>query len=131
MPRKLRIPELELKILQHLWDLNDCATVQDVLDNWKGLNELRYTTILKKLQIMEKKGLVRHEKAGRAYKYIPLISRKEVIRKSIEDVLRGMFAGSKVAFVNALFEDRDLTKEEINQLKALIEKKEEELDGSN
>lgn len=126
MAKHPRIPELELKILQRLWDHRNSASVQEVLDSWDEQDTPGYTTILKKLQVMEEKGLVKHKKAGRAYLYIARLSRNEVYRDRIDRIVRGFFGGNKVEFVNAFFNERDLSLDEIRQVKEIIEKKERE-----
>ena len=126
MAKEPRIPELELKILQRLWDLGDSASVHEVLENWSEPDTPGYTTILKKLQIMEKKGLVRHKKAGRAYTYIARVSRSKVSRNRVNRLLHGLFGGNRVEFVNTFFNEEDLSLDEIRQVKEIIERREQE-----
>ena len=76
--KPISVPELELKILTVLWEAERASSVQEVLDDWDGISP-GYTTVLKKLQVMEEKGLVCHEKAGKSYLYAPTVSRDEVI----------------------------------------------------
>ncbi len=64
---KKKVAELELKILGYLWEMDNIASVQEIIDRWKEKEKPGYTTILKKLQVMEKKELVRHEKFGKAF----------------------------------------------------------------
>ena len=128
---KKRVAELELKILNRLWNLNNRGTVQEVIDSWADPEKPGYTTILKKLQIMEGKGLIKHEKQGRAYIYIPLISKKDVSKNRIEDILKGVFSGNKLDFAHAFFKDTNLTKDELIEIKKMLNEKEKEgKDGS-
>jgi predicted transcriptional regulator len=124
---KKKITDLELKILQRIWQIQNRACVQEVLDSWKGGNKPRYTTILKTLQIMEKKGFVTHEKEGKAYKYIPTVTQKEISRKRMNEILNGFFSGNKPAFVNRFISDNDLCLEEIEKIKKLLDEKEKEV----
>ncbi len=115
-----KIPELELKILQVLWHNNNRGSVQDIIDTWIGASIPGYTTVLKKLQIMEGKGLVTHEKKGRAYIYITCISKNEVSKSKIHNMLSTLFLGSKMDMVGAFFADTKMTKEELSQIKEMI-----------
>lgn len=60
--------ERELDIMSVLWKEGSgtVAEVKDELDDGAG-----YTTVLKMLQILEGKGMVRHKREGRAYRYSP------------------------------------------------------------
>ena len=74
----------EMDVMSVLWDLGS-ATVNEVsaqLDD-----DLAYTTVLTVLRILESKGLVGHEREGRAHRYHPLLARREAGR-SVLDRLR-------------------------------------------
>ncbi|MCK4542096.1 MAG: BlaI/MecI/CopY family transcriptional regulator [Spirochaetales bacterium] len=119
---KKRVADLELKILNRLWEMDNSGTVQDVIDSWMEDEKPGYTTILKKLQIMEGKGLIRHEKQGKAYSYIPLISKKDVSRNRIENLLTGVFSGNKLDFAHAFFEDAGLSKDELAEIRKMLDR---------
>ncbi len=123
--------ELELKILQYIWSMDNCAAVQQILDAWTEEKKPGYTTILKTLQIMEKKNLVSHRKEGKAYKYIPLISRKEVYGVRIGDIVNGLFGGSKPEFINTFIGTQKISMNDLEEMKRIIKEKEKELEGEN
>ena len=126
MDNKMKIPDLELKILQALWKNSNKASVQQIIDIWNESPVPGYTTILKKLQIMEEKKLVGHEKAGRAFNYLPLVSKDEVSQNKIGNMLTTMFQGNKLDMVGAFFADAELTTEELDKIKEMISKQESE-----
>ncbi len=128
---KRKVAELELKILGHLWELDNSATVQEIIDKWKEKEVPGYTTILKKLQVMEKKELVRHEKFGKAYKYIPVVSRKEVSRSRFDELLSSVFSNNRMEFAHAFFDDSNLSMEELKDIKKMIEDKEKDAYDGN
>ncbi len=121
---KPTIPDLELKILQVLWKNNNKGSVQDIIDSWPYPPAPGYTTILKKLQIMEGKNIVSHEKAGRSFNYIPLISKEEVSKSKINSMLSTLFQGNRLDMVGAFFADTKLTKRELIQIKEMVDKQE-------
>ena len=125
MDRKVKIPELELKILQVLWKLGDSSSVQEVIDDWAPKPAPGYTTVLKKLQIMEKKGLVVHEKAGRAFKYHPTLTRDEVSHSRIEDMLSTLFQGNRLDMVGAFFSGTDLSADELSEIRKMLDQREQ------
>lgn len=112
---KINVPELEMKILKLMWDLKDPAAVQDIIDNWDEPKP-GYTTILKKLQVMEKKELVDHVKEGRSYRYFTLIQKSQVTATKFKSLLSDLFGGNKMEMAAAFVKDTGMTKEEISSL---------------
>jgi BlaI family transcriptional regulator, penicillinase repressor len=123
--------KLELRVLRAMWQTGERATVRDVIAAWDGAEKPGYTTVLKTLQIMEVKEMVRHERHGRAYRYIPAVPREEFARTKVAELLRGLFGGDRLTFANALVDELDLSTEEIRSLKRILSAKEKEKqDGS-
>ena len=119
----ISVPELELRILGVLWDAHETLSVQEVLDRWPR-DSPGYTTILKKLQVMEQKGLVSHHRSGKSYLYAPEVSRAEVTRWKLGDLLSQLFRGDKMRMMHAFLKESDLTKEEIEEMRRLIDETE-------
>jgi len=129
--QKKKASELELKILGHIWNLSNQATVQEIIENWDDLDKPGYTTILKKLQIMEKKGFVRHEKYGKAYKYIPIISKHEISHSRLEELLHNVYSNNRIDFAHAFFDDTNLSKKDLQEIRKMIDLKEQEKNNDN
>ena len=127
MPKNWKLPELELMILRQLWSLRNRASVQEVLSAWEDKKVPLYTTILKKLQVMEAKGLVKHEKEGKAYKYIPLVSREEVSRGSLRSLIRNFFSRNKLELFHAFLDETELDSREIKLIRQMLVDKEKEV----
>ena len=122
----MKLSELELKIFKHIWTIGEKATIQEILDSWEDEPLPQYTTILKTLQILEQKGLVGHEKSGRAFKYVPLVSKKEAMDSNVGNIVKTFFDGSKLAFAQSFLGDNKFSDREIKELKKLLTEKERE-----
>ena len=122
----MKLSDLELRIFTHIWELGGNATIQEVLDSWAEEPKPQYTTILKTLQILEAKRLVGHEKQGRAYRYIPLISKKEAMHSNLGGILKTFFGGDKLAFAQTFISDNDFSASELTELKRMLAQKEKE-----
>ncbi len=112
--------ERELEILKILWQ-QDRATVRQV---WRKLSgedkELSYTTVLSLLQNMEKKGLVGHQAAGKAYLYFPEASRGETFRMLAGRFLEKVFDGAMDEYLVHALDWRSVSLEELDRLEAMI-----------
>lgn len=122
----MKFSDLELKILRAIWGLGDGATVQEILDHWQEKDIPKYTTVLKTLQIMQEKKIIRADKAGRAYRYVPLVKKEEASKNTIATVIRNFFNNDKLALAQAFLGDNEFKKEELEQLKKMIAEKEKD-----
>lgn len=120
----MKIADLELKILSVLWKLNKASSVQNLINNWPDQVEPGYTTVLKKLQVMEKKGIVGHQKNGKAYDYFPLVKKEDVSRSRFSEMLCRIFHGNKIEMVSSFLKRSDFTQEELAELKKMINRME-------
>jgi predicted transcriptional regulator len=70
-----RLGELERKVMDQLWaSMEQPRTVREVAEH---LPSHAYTTILTVLDRLERKGLVRRQRDGRAHRYTAAASREE------------------------------------------------------
>lgn len=123
-----KLTDSEMKIMKILWNNNEGSSIYDVLMKWEDSNQKPgYTTVLKTLQIMEKKGIVSHEKSGRNFIYFPEVTRDESMVYSIRKLLDTFFNGKNVMLANALIANNGFTKEELSEIREMIDKKETEI----
>jgi len=76
------------------------ATATDVME---GLADApSYSAVRALLRILEQKGHIRHEEAGRAYVYMPLVRRADARQSALSHLLRTFFDNSAEQAVAAL-----------------------------
>lgn len=116
--------EAELAILNVLWELGP-STVRTVHEQLAD-NHTGYTTILKMLQIMYRKGLVRRDDSERAHVYEPVFSKDETQRQLTRDLVQRAFDGSASQLVlQALGNNPRTTPEELAEIRQLLARLEE------
>ena len=111
----------ESEIMRVLWE-KQSATVHEVVAALP--RAVAYTSALTVLQILEKKGYVRHEphpEGGRAHVYQPLVPATKARRLHVRDLVDRLFAGQTAPLVVGLLEDEALTTEELERMRAVIE----------
>ena len=121
-----RLTPLELEIMQVLWETG-AANVQTVQQRLK--RELAYTTVQTMLNILHRKGKVKRSLKDRAYFYKPAVSRRQVVRQTVNDLVEHLFGGSVENLVMSLVETKHLTAEKMNRLNELLKESEEESDA--
>ncbi len=110
----------ELEALKILWDRGD-STVREIAEALNGEAErLAYTTVLSLLQVMEQKGLVRHKRAGKAYRYGARVQRDSTCRRLAGRFLDDVFDGAMDEYLVHALRARDLTADELTRLETMI-----------
>ena len=109
---KLSLSNMEWKLMNRLWDDAPLSLMEltHALEPETGWSKHTVITMLGRL---EAKGAVRWEQAGRARNYFPVVSREEARREETAGFLDRVYGGRLGLMVNALVEDRALTKEDI------------------
>jgi len=116
----------ELQILQVLWERGP-STVREVHEALQEEKALGYTTVLKLMQIMTAKGLVRRDENQRAHVYQAQQPAEKTKRQFAADVLQRVFDGSaRELMLHALASQRS-TRQEIEELRNLLDEHERNL----
>ncbi|WP_395295639.1 BlaI/MecI/CopY family transcriptional regulator [Kitasatospora hibisci] len=71
-----QLGELENAIMTRVWQWNRPVTVREVLLDLQSERDIAYTTVMTVLDKLHRKGWLRRERAGRAYRYEPVSSRE-------------------------------------------------------
>jgi BlaI family penicillinase repressor len=122
--------ESELAILNVLWTTGP-STVREVQNILNRTRKSGYTTVLKLLQIMTKKRLVRRDESNHAHVYVTNYSKQETQRRLLDDLLKKAFGGSSVQLASTLFDADRLSKSEFEKLRnKIIELRKKESDSS-
>jgi len=110
----------EAKVMEILWERGPLSAkeISLIAADSIGWNKNTTYTVIKKL---EAKGFIRRDEPG--FVCTPLVSQQEVQKKEASTLLNKVFGGSKKALFSALLEDEKLTDKEIEELRALIDKK--------
>lgn len=122
MPRSQSaiLTEAELRLMDVLWRKGS-ATVHDVLQALPKKSPLAYNSVLTTIRILEKKGYVKHVKAGRAHVYVPRIGREDASRSEIRHLVSRFFANSHELLVLNILDDKDIDSEELKRLRQLLD----------
>lgn len=108
--------DLEATVMERAWDREDGLTVREVFEELAETRQIAYTTVLSTMDNLHRKGWVRREREGKAYRYWPTMTREE----RSANLMRAAFsAGGDTEAVLAFFVQQ-MTVEESAQLKAAL-----------
>ena len=124
----VRLTASEWNILNCLWEHSPQTVMQLVGELEKTVGWARSTTITT-LHRMEAKGLVRCERAGRGTAYVPLVERDRAALAETRSFLDRVYQGSVGLMMSAMARQEGLSREQIAQLRAILDQAEQEAEG--
>jgi predicted transcriptional regulator len=82
-----RFGELEAVIMDRLWERGRPTLVREILDDLSDDRALAYTTVMTVMDNLHRKGWLRRERDGRAWRYEPTGSRSGYTAALMKDAL--------------------------------------------
>lgn len=116
------LPEItraQEEILKAVWEIENGA-VADILEKIPEPKPA-YNTVATVIKVLEKKGYIGHRTYGKTNVYYAKVSRKEYGNIVLKDTFTGLFKGSLNQMVSPLIRNREITLEELEELKGIIE----------
>ena len=112
--------DAELDLLRVLWDRGP-STVREVHDVIAPARPIGYTTVLKQMQVMHRKGLVSRVERYRSHVYQARQSRMQTQRQLAGVMLRQVFQGSAHGLLQSALAGRKVGREELAEIRKLLE----------
>jgi BlaI family penicillinase repressor len=117
--------DAELEILNVLWAHGPC-TVRQVHDLLESDPPRGYTTVLKLLQIMSDKGLVRRDERQRAHIYEAALSNEEARGSLLGRLMEKAFDNSSSQLILQALATRPASAEELAEIRRMLDRMEGE-----
>ena len=112
--------DAELEILTVLWSIGP-ATVRDVYDVIQRRRQAQYSTILKFMQIMAEKGLVKRNETARTHVYSAVAGEEQTQQQLVKDLVDRAFGGSAAQLVLRALSAEGATDAEVREIRKLID----------
>ena len=119
-PKLPRPTDAELEILAVLWSTGP-ATVRQVYEQISRRRPAQYSTILKFMQIMADKGLLRRDEEQRAHVYEAARPREWTQQQLAGHLLDRAFSGSAKALLIGALSARKTSKSELAEIRKLLD----------
>lgn len=123
--KRINLSDGEWSIMNELWETAP-RTITQLTAALKKSTGWSKHTIITMLGRMESKGAVRYEEGIRAKQYYPAVERTETVLGETESFLEKVYSGSLGLMVNTMVEKNSLSKEEIDELYAILKRAGEE-----
>ena len=116
----MQISEAESVVMDVLWQQQPCAA-EDVFMALAGTQEWQEATIKTLLNRLLKKGAITATKDGRRYLYLPVLRREDWVLGESQGLLERLFDGRVAPLVAHFSEHRKLSKNDIAELRKLLD----------
>lgn len=117
----MELTKAEEQVMQILWKLKK-AFVKEIISEFKEPKPA-YNTVSTIIRILEKKQFVSHESFGKTYRYYPLVEEDEYKKKSLNKMIKSYFNNSYKNLVSFFSKDENLTIEEMEEIKKMIDER--------
>ena len=120
---KLQITDAEFCIMKTLWEIEPC-TSSEIVEKVSKKQEWNDKTIRTLINRLVSKGAVKAEKTdSKAFTYSSLISEKDYIKVENNNFINKLYGGSVKLMLASFVENNNLSDEEIQNLKNILEGK--------
>jgi len=117
--RRMQLSKSEEELMNILWK-QKTAFMKDLLEAYEEPKPAT-TTIATLLKRMTDKGFVSYKSLGRSREYYPLVKKKDYFAKHVNGLIKNFFNDSASQFASFFTQETQLTQEELEDLKALID----------
>lgn len=112
-----KISDAELEILEVLWEAGEALNANEIRLRLNAKKDWERTTILTLIRRLLDKGVIAQEKRE-VYYYITCVERSDYVKEETKSFLNKFFKGNARNLAAALIEDEDLSREDIEELRA-------------
>jgi predicted transcriptional regulator len=117
---EIKLGKVQLHIMQFLWEKGQ-ATAREISDHLSEQHSLSHSTIQSLLRKLEKKGAIQHSERERVFLFSPVAKQDEVTVSTTREFLNRVFQGSASGLVSHILEHEKFSKDELDQLRQLID----------
>lgn len=123
------LTKAEEQVMQVMWQIEK-GFVNDVLDRFQDPKPA-YNTVSTIIRILERKGFIGHKAFGKTHEYFPLITKKEYTKGFFSGMMKNYFSNSYQSLVSFIARDKNLSIQDMEDIKKLMEDEIEKLKSGN
>ncbi|NLY82813.1 MAG: BlaI/MecI/CopY family transcriptional regulator [Clostridiales bacterium] len=120
-----QISDAEWKVMKIVWD-KPPYTAKQVIEELSSSSDWQPKTVKTLLSRLVKKGVLGYDTQDRSYLYYPLFKEEECIREESYSFLERVYNGSLNLMLTNFIKEGELTEDEIDELKKILDQKKSE-----
>ena len=115
----MQLSKTEEDLMNHLWKL-ERAFMKDLLEVYPEPKPAN-TTVATLLKRMADKGFINYKSYGNSREYYPLVKKEDYFSKHVNGLIKNFFNNSSSQFASFFTKETNLTKEELEDLRTIID----------
>ena len=115
----MKLSKTEEQLMEVIWQ-HGRVFMKEIIDSYPDPKPAT-TTIATLLKRMQDKGFVGFELYGNSRQYYPLVKKEDYFSKHVNEIIKDFFGNSALQFASFFTQSSDLTKEELEDLKKIVD----------
>jgi len=115
----MQLSKAEEQLMQYLWKRNK-AFMKDLLEDFSEPKPAT-TTVATLLKRMSDKGFISYNTIGKSREYYPLVRKSDYFSKHVNGLIKNFFNNSASQFASFFTKETDLSNEELEELRKIID----------
>ena len=115
----MNLSKSEEQLMEIIWQ-QEKVFMKDILDSYPEPKPA-VTTVATLLKRMQEKGVINYRVFGNSRQYFPLIKKADYFKKYVNNIVKDFFGNSGLQFASFFATSDNLSKKELEELKAIIE----------
>ncbi|MDO4550336.1 MAG: BlaI/MecI/CopY family transcriptional regulator [Planctomycetia bacterium] len=111
-----KLPDSEFEIMKVVWTNDPPVTTNTIMESLGKEKDWKAATVISLMLRLVERGFLRTEKHGKERTYYPLIERDAYLKFETGNFLRQFHENSFFSFVNTLYNDKNLTESDLDDL---------------
>lgn len=117
----MQLSNSEEQLMNHLWNLGS-AYMKDLIQQYDDPKPAQ-TTVATLLKRMQEKGYIDYVREGRSRKYNALVSKQDYVSGRFKGFVKSFFDDSSAQFASFFAQSNTMSKDELEQLRDMIDNK--------
>jgi BlaI family penicillinase repressor len=115
----MKLTKTEEQLMELIWDKKEIF-MKDIIDEYPDPKPAT-TTIATLLKRMQNKGFVAYNLMGNSRQYYALVKKSDYFSKHVNSLVKDFFGSSALQFASFFTRQADMTAEELESLKKIID----------
>ncbi len=115
----MQLSKTEEQLMQYLWKKKK-GFMKDLLKFYPEPKPAT-TTVATLLKRMKDKGFIDYKPSGKSREYFPLVKKKDYFSKHVNNLIKNFFNDSSSQFASFFTKETNLSKEQLEDLRAIID----------
>lgn len=115
----MKLSKAEEQLMEIIWQ-HGKAFMKEIIDSYPEPKPAG-TTIATLLKRMQEKGVLAFELFGNSRRYYPLVRKEDYFTRQVGEMVKDFFGNSPLQFASFFTQTSDLTADELEDLKKIIE----------